>query len=815
MKPIAGITASLLIFLIASPLQALQRPGQPGIELQTAGMQKFAGYFPLYWDSNTGKLWLEIDRWGTEFLYAPSLATGLGFREVGLDRGRLPWSEGVVEFRRVGPKILLVQRNYRFRGTTANPEEIRAVEESFTQSVLWAFDVAAEEGSRVLVDASAFLLRDVIDVPAVLRRNNQGTYKLEPSRSVIHLPRTKNFPQNTEVETILTFVSDDPGPSVREVAPEPRALTVRQHHSFAELPDNKFTLRFWHPRSGLFPLQFLDFTAPLNQPMIQRLAYRHRLQKVNPRAAVSKAVKPIIYYVDSAIPEPLRSAVVEGASWWREAFRAAGYEDGFQVKLLPGGVDPLDIRYNVIEWIHRLDGRSPSYDVSDPRTGEIIKGHVTLASPRVRQHYLLGEALLAPYGRGKHSSADVEVYALARLRQVAAHEVGHALGLQHNFAASVTNYASVMDYPHPLVHIMSRGEFDLSRAYTTGVGEWDKLAIAYAYQEFGSAAEENRGLREILKRAGELRLHYVLEGREPAGTHPLASMYDHGQDAVEGLKQVLRVRNLALERVSEASLREGALIGRLEELAVPLYFFHQHQIHAVAKLLGGIHYTYNVRGDPSSSMQIVPAADQERALDALAGVLAAESLALPERVLELISPLPPDSRAFQRVVPRRTGVSFDALMMPEALAHLTVRAILDPGRAARIVEHHSRNGSSPSLATVMDRLIDATWKTPRRTSYAAEVGRVADVVVVYNLMDLAANEDAAIGARSVALLKLGDLAAWIEQRLGATSDDAQKAHLAFATLQIKRFLAAPTEPTYPKPVNPPTITDWELPWIAW
>src|SRR6185369_9543861 len=414
---------------------------------KVAGMQKFPGFFPFYWDAKAGKMWLEIDKWDTEFLYVESLPAGIGSNDIGLDRGQLGNSV-IVRFDRVGPRVLLVAPNYNFRATTNNPDERLAVKDAFAESTLWGFDVVAEEGTRVLVDATNFYLRDVHQVTNTLQRQQQGTYRLEPSRSAFYLPNTKNFPQNTEVETTLTFTGEPMGQLVREVVPVPEAITVRERHSFVQLPPPGFKPRVFDPRSSFQSIDYMDFATPIEEPVTKRFITRHRLQKKDPGARISEAVAPIVYYVDRGAPEPVRSALLEGARWWNQAFEAIGYKDAFRVEIMPADVDPMDVRYNVIQWVHRSTrGWSYGNSLTDPRTGEIIQGRVSLGSLRDRQDFLIAEGLLAPYEKGRSLSPKLLEMVLARLRQLSAHEVGHTLGLQHNYAASPVNRASVMDYP--------------------------------------------------------------------------------------------------------------------------------------------------------------------------------------------------------------------------------------------------------------------------------------------------------------------------------------------------------------------------------
>ncbi|MGE5812856.1 MAG: DUF5117 domain-containing protein, partial [Acidobacteriota bacterium] len=263
---------------------------------RTAGLQKIDGFMPLYWDTSTGKMLMEISRFNTEILYQLSLPAGVGSNPIGLDRGQLGDSH-VVVFQRIGPKVLMVQQNYRYRAVTDNPAERRAVEDSFARSVLWGFKAEAADGDRVLVDATSFFVRDAHGVIDRLRQAKQGRYRMDESRSAFYLDRTRGFPQNTEVETIITFTTEeDPGRLLSQVAPDAQSVTVREHHSFVQLPDNKYKPRRVDPRVGAFGIEFYDFASPFSRPVEQRFVARHRLEKKDPSAAVSDPVKPIVYY---------------------------------------------------------------------------------------------------------------------------------------------------------------------------------------------------------------------------------------------------------------------------------------------------------------------------------------------------------------------------------------------------------------------------------------------------------------------------------------------------------------------------------------
>ena len=777
------------------------------IAAKTATALKLPGYFPLYYDEKAGKLFLEISRFSSEFLYVDSLPAGVGSNDIGLDRGQLGGSR-IVKFERIGPKVLLVQPNYGFRATSQNPRERASVEEAFAQSVIYGFTVEAEADGRVLVDATQFFLRDAHHVPETLTRTKQGTYRLDPTRSALYLPRTKNFPQNTEVEATLTFGGDQPGRYVREVVPSPESITVREHHSFIALPDNGYTPRTFDPRAGYNGTSYFDFGTPVSEPLQKRVIARHRLKKKDPTAALSDPVKPIIYYLDPGTPEPIRSALLEGAGWWNQAFEAAGYRNAFQVKMLPDDADPMDIRYNIIQWVHRSSrGWSYGASVHDPRTGEIIKGQVTLGSLRSRQDYLIAEGLVANYDEGKPTDPRMLNLVLARTRQLAAHEVGHTLGLSHNYIASTHNRASVMDYPPPTVSLGPDGSVDISDAYATGIGDWDKVAVTWGYQDFTPGTNTQPALDKIIKDAANRGLIFItdFDSRAPGGAHPASHLWDSGTNAVEELNRIMALRAKALESFSEKKVRVGLPMSSMEDILVPVYMYHRYQTEAAVKTLGGLDYTYAVRGDGQKISQIVPGTEQRAALTALLATLDPKALAIPERLLRL---LPPRAHGYPRTREDfriRTGVTFDALSAAESAADLTAGLLLHPERASRLVEYHARDQANPGLAEVLDRLLSATWKSRRpRGTLIAEVGRTVDNVVLYRLMQLAANEEASEQARAIAFWKLTQLRQYLEEHRGISdSEDGQAAHYLYAANQIREFEKDPKRITVSKPVDPP------------
>jgi hypothetical protein len=651
-----------------------------------------------------------------------------------------------------------------------------------------------------------------------LRRTRQGQYRLDEARSAFYLPRTKAFPLNTEVETMLTFATDgDAGPQVRDVTPTPASITIREHHSFVQLPDNGYRPRKLDPRVGVSGITFYDYASPFTEPIEKRWISRHRLQKKDPNAAVSEAVKPIIYYVDPGAPEPIRSALIEGASWWNQAFEAAGFKNTFQVRVLPDGADPMDLRYNMINWVHRSTrGWSYGGGVTDPRTGEIIKGNVTLGSLRIRQDYMIGTGLVPP-GKNNHqgeadecefgalpeadyllsndSSTDSAAMSLARIRQLAAHETGHTLGLAHNFAASTYGRASVMDYPAPMVEIKN-GKLDLSNAYAVGIGAYDKFAIKYAYAQFSQGADEAAELEKLLQEGIANGMLFIsdADARPPGAAHPLANLWDNGSDPVAMLRHEMQVRRIGLADFGLQSIRQGTPLSLLEAKLLPLYLHHRYQLQAAVKSVGGLYYTYAVKTatgtSPSQVQEIVPAARQREALDAVLDTIKPDELIIPQRILDLIPP-----RAFgyddgpTELFSKRADPAFDAIAAATIAANFAVSGLLEQHRAARLIDFHARNMANPDFKEVARALVTRTWRQPAATgAYQAAIARAVESLVVTRLMELAADDDAAPQVRAVATDELRSLSAWLASPASAALDAA---HVRATRDDIERFLNRP------------------------
>jgi hypothetical protein len=778
------------------------------IEEKTKDLKKIDGFFPLYWDEAGGRLWLEIPKLEIEVLYSTGLATGLGSNDIGLDRGILTGSR-IVKFERAGPKVLMVQPNYQFRALTTNAAEARTVRDAFARSVLWGFTIAAATGDRLLVDFTEYLVRDAGDMSARLR---PGTYRFEASRSSVYMPMTLGFPKNTEMEAELTFVRQ-PGAAgapgggrgggggggggaggffegVGSVAANPEAASIRVHHSIVELPDNGYKTRRFDPRAGYGAVDFENYAALPGQPMTHRMIRRHRLQKKDPSASVSDPVKPIIYHLDPGAPEPIRSALLDGARWWNQAFEAAGYRDAFQVELLPEGVSPLDIRYNVINWVHRSTrGWSTGATVTDPRTGEIIKAVVTLGSLRIRQDYMIAEGLLSPYKSGTETPKELTDWGLARIRQLSAHEVGHTLGLGHNYYDSEAGRISVMDYPHPLVTLNVDGTLDYSKVYDVGIGAWDKVAITFGYQDFPTGTDEAKALTAILDEGHKKDLWYL--SNQDIEAHPRVDQWSNGTDAAAELKRMMAVRRAALSKFGEQAIKLDEPMATIEEVLVPLYLHHRYQVEAAASTVGGIYFVYALRGDGRDPVRFAPAPEQRAALDAVLATLKPSELALPRDLLKKIPPRPAGYGGTRELFPRYTGQMFDAITPAVVASDLTVGFLLNEARAARLVEQHALDPTLPGLELVIDQLIAATSGDQAANPYESEIVRAVQRVVVEHLMTLASTADMP-QVRAIASLKLQQRATRLTNETNTGSGSA--AHAQLLAADIKRFLDRPTAP---------------------
>ncbi|MGH2552632.1 MAG: zinc-dependent metalloprotease [Chitinophagaceae bacterium] len=801
----------LLLIILLMPVLSYSQ-NLPAVEEKTKNLKKQEGFINFYWEENTGKIWLEISKLDTEILYVTSLPAGLGSNDIGLDRGLLG-GEKIIRFTKIGRKILMVQPNYDYRAITSDAAEKRAVEQSFAQSALWGFTVEAETGNHFLIDATDFLMRDAMQVVNRLKNNQQGNYTLDKSRSAIYLPRTKNFPFNTDFETTITFTNSDgnTGNNVNSVTPSPEAISLRMHHSFVQLPDNDYQPRKFDPRSSYYNISFFDYSTPVSEPVAKYFICRHRLRKKDPNAAMSEPVNPIIYYLDNGTPEPIRSALLDGAGWWNQAFEAAGYKNAFQVKILPEDADPMDIRYNMINWVHRSTrGWSYGATVTDPRTGEIIKGQVSLGSLRVRQDYLIAQGLLAPFEKEMPAEDEMLKMALQRLKQLSAHEVGHTLGLMHNYIASTDNRASVMDYPHPMVKVNSAGKIDLSDVYDNKIGEWDKIAITWGYSDFTNETNATAALNKILDDAQQKGLEFLTDqDARPAGAyHPRTHLWDNGVSAADELKQVMKVREKALQQFGENNIRSGMPMAMLEDVLVPVYFYHRYQLEAATKVVGGMNYTYTLRGDGRKATEAVSKSDQLKALNAVIDCIDPKRLMIPDNIAKLIPPRPAGYNFSRELFRKRTGLAFDVLSPAETAVDLPLSFLFTPERLNRMVQYE-KNNDGLSISEMITTLIEKTWKAARSPGIGGLIQIQTEQVLLTYLLATRVNDNNSFIVKSTLQKKLADLKTFIESKNKTATDETYKGHLLLALDRMKDPEKA--KPAIHKEIPPgaPIGCEWE------
>ena len=724
----------------------------------TENFKTYNGFFNFYYDDSSDKIYLEISNLDKEFLYISSLSSGLGSNDIGLDRGQLG-NERLVKFSKYGDKILLIQPNLRYRAVSENEPEKRSVEQAFAKSVIYGFKIAEQKDNKYIVDFTSFLMEDRHGVAKRLKNSKQGSYKVDKSKSAIELERTKAFPENVEFEALLTFSGDAKGRLVSSVSPDADRISVIQHHSFIKLPDGNYNPREFDVRSGAISISFMDYATPVYEPIIKRYITRHRLEKKDTTSDYSEAKEPIVYYLDPGTPEPIKSALLEGASWWNQAYEAIGFKNAFQVKILPKDADPMDCRYNVIQWVHRSTrGWSYGSSVVDPRTGEIIKGHVSLGSLRIRQDFLIAQALLnKPYLEGDNYSPMLEM-ALARIRQLSAHEVGHTLGFVHNFAASTKDRASVMDYPHPLISI-DNNKINLDNAYDEGIGEWDKITVAYSYSDFNESIDENQTLNKILDDAYSSGLRFITDSdaRAIGGAHSLGHLWDNGESASVGLEDIIKVRNKAITNFSEYNIQEKQPFSVLEDVFVPLYFLHRYQTEAAVKLIGGLEYNYATRGDNQTTVKEIDYLQQNKALNSVLKTINATFLSIPKSKINLFPPrafgYPRSRESFKSMM----GVGFDPISIASTASDMTFSLLLHPERMNRLILQKSLNNSSLGISEVFDRLISYTFKVNNNDLYINEIQQTVNHKALEYLMNLVVSDDCLFQVKDAANKAIGSI----------------------------------------------------------
>ena len=773
------------------------------IETFTKGFTKKEGFINYYWDGSKGKLYLEISKLDHEILYVNYLSAGVGSNDIGLDRGQIGGSR-IIKFVKMGPKVFMVQPNYTFRAISNNSEEVKSIEDAFAKSTLWGFSVVAQSGSRYLLDASEFIIKDSHKISQRLMQRKQGSFKVDKKSSSFDNSNSKNFPLNSELEAFLTFRGVATGGWLRSVSPDSETFSVRTRHSFVQLPDDGYTPRKFDPRAGYGAMTFYDYASPIEDDLHVKYIRRHRLIKKHPSKDMSEAVEPIIYYLDRGVPEPVKSALIDGASWWNEAFEAAGFKNAFQIKVLPEGADMLDVRYNVIQWVHRSTrGWSYGASVVDPRTGEIIKGHVSLGSLRVRQDYLIAEGLLRPYANDNNSDL-MEEMAIKRLRQLSAHEVGHTIGLSHNFVSSARNRKSVMDYPHPLIKF-SDNKVDLSEAYDHGIGDWDKLAINWGYRQFDS--NEKDQLNKILQDGYKDDIYFITDqDSRPAGSaHPRSHLWDNGFDAADELNRMLDIRRYILDNFLDNAIKSGEPMSSIEEVLVPMYLLHRYQIEGAAKVVGGLDYNYALKGDGQVVTKMLSADQQIKALNSLLSSINPKNLSLPESLIKIIPP-----RAFgyprtRETFKSRTGLTFDYLAAAETATALTLKMLLNPERASRLLTLKARDVAQPGYSNILNQIIGETilkesaFKNEKLdlSNVEIEISKMVNHSVLNHVFMLANSQETheEVKARTHSTLK--QLKKQLDKKY------PEEYHYQYLSEKIDKFLSGEIDIQYPDQLKAP------------
>ena len=782
------------------PNTAAPPPATSGIAGKTAGMERRDGFIPLYIDSKQGKLLLELPRDSMRALMFVTLATGLGSNPIGLDRGS-GGDSYVARFDRNGDNVLVVFENWNYRSSaTDNPAHVRTVLEAFPPSTPGSLPIVTEEAGKILVDATEFVMRDWNDVSGTLTANDEGSYSVARDRSSIYRPYTKAFPENSEIDVALTFAAQGPpGKTVASIVPDSRSFTLRQHISFLQLPDAGYTPRVLDPRVGYFGITFKDYAQPIQLPLEQRWIARHRLERVDPADPNSPIKNPLVYYIDRGIPEPIRTATKQGVSWWIDAFDRAGLKGGFKVEDLPEGVDPMDARYNVLQWENRNErGWSVGGAIGDPRTGELIKAMARLDSHRARTDYNLYAGL-----KGADAAAADTAFVLARVRQVSAHEIGHTLGLSHNYIASTYERASVMDYPPPRARLDASGNIDVSSAYAVGPGAYDVFAIHWGYGIFPPGTEQD-SLRAIVAdglRRGLLFLSDA-DARPEFASDPRTNLWDDAASPLEFLHHEMGVRRVAMARFNEHNIRVGEPIALLQERFVPVYLMHRFAINSVSKTIGGMEYSNAVRGDGAQETHPIDGATQRRALSALIAALTPTELAIPDTVITLLGPRPFSYDPYVELFNSQTRPAFDELGAARTLAQMIVDAILQRDRAGRLVQFSIRGPAPLTLAETIDSLT-ASWYSIRSGSAKTDaLRRVAQRAVADRLLLLAADKEAAPDVRAIVELKMTALRRRA-QTLSGSGGEPERAHWMAIAGDFKRWIERQELPTPTPALKPP------------
>ena len=728
-------------------------------------MKSYLGFFNFYYDDNNDHIYLEVKQLEKEFLYVNSLSEGIGSNDIGLDRGQLG-GRRLVYFKKAGNKLLLIEPNQKYRANSNNYLEKKSIKQAFAKSVIWSFPIKESNMNGFIIDLNDFLLNDAHGVSQRLKAKKQGLYSVNKSRSSMELERTKAFPKNIEFDIQLTFTGYPEGDLIKTVTPSANSVTVNQHHSFIELPPLDFKMRRFDPRSGINAFRFYDYATDVSESTLQEYVVRHRLKKKNPELKASEAIEPIIYYVDNGTPEPVRSALLDGGRWWNQAFESIGFKNAFQVKVLPDEADPLDIRYNVIQWVHRSTrGWSYGASIIDPRTGEILKGQVSLGSLRIRQDFMIALGLTeSPFKIKTNKEKKALQMALARIRQLSAHEIGHTLGFAHNFASSANNRSSVMDYPHPKISIVD-GKINYDNAYAKGIGDWDKISVSYNYSEFSDGIDENYELQNILEKSYNDGHRFIsdFDSRPIGSAHPKSHLWDNGSNATNELYNLLKIRKMAMGQFSIDHIRMGENYSILEDRLVPMYFLHRYQVEAVVKLIGGLNYNYGVKSNIKYNISTVTKRDQQNALKGLLKSISPSELTIPKSLHSILGPRTFGNYRDRESFGSQTGVAFDYLGIANSLSDAIIGMILNPQRVSRLIQQEAIYKDHLTLNEVVLQLINETFKTDESDPYHRSIKEINQSNLLKHLMIIGKTNNVYPQVRAEIYNELNKLSFWLKK----------------------------------------------------
>lgn len=764
-------------------------------------------------DDSRNRLFLEIPtaQLNRDLLYQNTLATGMG-TSGGLDRGQVGQSV-VVRFEKRGARVLMVRNNLNVRAPEANAAGQRAAAEAFPRSVTASFPIDNERDGVVTVDATSFFLSDTYGIASSLRSGQQGgSYRVDINRSWLDTSRTRSFTGNAEIHAVLTFVSDAPAAAMR-IAPDAGAVTFELHHSLVSLPsETGFRPRPADPRAGFFSTMFTDFSQSLEQLYRSGFANRWRLIPRDTaaylRGELVEPVTPITYYLDPGIPEPYRTAFIEGGNWWSRVFEAAGFRNAFRVLDLPAGADPMDSRNTMIYWVNRsAPGPSVGPSQTDPRTGEIVRTVVRLDSWRSQIDFNIYAGLVPAAGpRGLDLTA--EEFAMARRRQHVAHEIGHTLGLQHNYIAASQGRSSVMDYPVPLISLRADGSIDIKDAYRAGPGAWDSLAIRYGYTWFPDTASERAGLAKIIAEGISRNVRFIPDQYAGAGgSMPTVTQWVEGSTMFDAVERTSKLRRHLIQNFDERAIKPGEPMHLLNMRFAHVYLHHRYSLAGLVKTIGGMEFTFAMRGDTQIPTRIIPVAEQRRALTMALDAIQPAELTVPERIVAMIPPAPPGFNNQFSWIASSGGTAFDPVTLAGGLATEVIKGILDRTRVARLILFQARDPQALTLDQVIGEIVSRTWGVPVPTDASQQaVLRASQRAALDELIDLAGDTRTIPDVRAVAYDQLRQLDGRLVA-LGPAAQPVQRAHVELARRDIARFMAGEDVPaTRPRF---PVIT---LPW---